>query len=545
MKAPKCLRGAPCRRTVFTVLSALVLVLAFLLGIGASAVKSALNSYVDLTREGLYTLSDTFLEEVGDIEDEITVTFCADPDTLLNNYTTRYVYVMAREIERAMPNVTVEVYNVAQNPTAVQKYRTTSSSVISSDHVIVSCDGGKRYRILSAASFWSTDSTTEEYFAYNGEYKMATAMLSITAHERPAAYFTVGHGERVYDPARPEDEENARYRAFYQLLLDEGLRVGMVNLDTEAIPEDCVLLIMNGPTADYAPGRDDWFSVNTTPALEKIDRYLDGVGSLMVFKDPEVTLPALSEYLSEWGIAYADGAYLKEARGEGLDERERERLVATYPKSDKDALGYSLFGDVAGLAAAPRTVVPHSGYLLPTWDGDTKMISNNTSAMTSAVLYSSADCRAYDAAGALVDDGGSYALARITARVYTDEVRDYYSYVFCAASTAMVESEQLENPTNANYDVMFSAVRTISRTDRYASDALGGLNMNTETFGGKRLHSEEISATDRPVYKNGKVVRTYYGLTPTAVVVYTVLILAVPAAVAALGIVRCVRRRHL
>ena len=41
-----------------------------------------------------------------------------------------------------------------------------------------------------------------------------------------------------------------------------------------------------------------------------------------------------------------------------------------------------------------------------------------------------------------------------------------------------------------------------------------------------------------------EIVRIYYGLTATAKVVYTVLILLVPAALLVFGVVRCTRRRY-
>lgn len=542
MKKPFTLPRRFGRGTVIAVLSALVLVGAFLLGIGANALKQEWNSYVDMTPEGLYTLTDTFLEEVSGVTDEVTITFCADPDVLLSNESTRYVYIMAREIERQKPNVKVVTCNVRANPTAVQQFRTTSSTVINWNHVIVS--SGQRYRMLSAEAFWSVDSTSNEYFAFNGEYKMASAMLSITAVSRPFAYFAVGHGERVYDPTVTDDPENERLRGFWQLLRDVGLEVGTVDLDREAVPDDCVLLILNDPTEDYSVAREDWFTVGKTPALERIDRYLDGIGSLMVFKDPEVSLPTLEEYLTEWGIAYQNGVTVKGPHsGEG-GEDVRERLLAVYPQKDTDPVGYSLFGDVAGLATAPRAVIPHSGYLTSTWVDSSKLSSVNVSAMTSAVFYSAADARAYDTAGALVSEEGSYSLARMTAKVYTDEIKDYYSYVFCAASTEMIETAWIENPTYANYDLLFSAVRSISRTDEYASDALGGLNMNSQSFGGKRLVSEDLLSTEKEVWKDGKLVYTYLAMTPAKVVVYTVLILLPSLILCGVGIYVCVRRKH-
>ena len=534
------------RRTVMTALSVLLVVAMLLLGIGLNALTVGANLYPDATPEGLYTLTEDFLKEVERVEDEITITFCAPPDVLLNNYTTRYVYVMAREIEKKMENVTVRWVNVREDPTAVQEYRTTSSTSIGWSHVIVSCD--KRYRMLSAEAFWSTDTTTNRYFAFNGEYKMATVFLSITAVDRPTVYFTVGAGEKLYDPEKTDDPENERYRAFYQLLLDEGLNVGSLNLYEDEIPSDCVLLVMNAPTADYAVPSDSIFDVDATPPIEKLDRYLDNHGSFMLFKDPGVSMPDLEEYLLEWGIKYQNGVTVKEphsglegAAGEDL----RSVLTAVYPTSEADPVGYSLFGDVAGLTTAPRLVVKSSGCLTSAWADDTLYFSNNVSAMTSAVFYSSAESRRYDKDGFALDEkGASYALARVTARVYADEVRDYYSYVFCAASTAMIESEYLDNPTYANYDVLFSTIRSISRTDEYASDNLGGLNMNSHKYGGKHLMTSEMTEVDTPVYEAGKVVRTYYGLTAAAKVIYTVIILLVPIAFLAYGTVRCVRRRY-
>ena len=547
MKHSLPLFGKRGRSAVFTAISALVLVAAFLLGIGVNALVVTKNSYIDSTPEGLYTLSDAFLGEVGGIKDEITITFCADPDTLLNNYSTRYVYIMAREIEKAMPNVTVETHNVERNPTAVQQFRTTSSTVILPDHVIVSCANNKRYRMIKAQAFWSTDSTTNTYFAFNGEYKMATAMLSITAIERPVAYFTVGHGESCYLTAEGEAEKE-HTRAFYQLLIDSGMDVKTINLDTDAaVPQDCVLLIMNAPTADYAVSDEDIFSVNATPAIEKIDRYLDRAGSLMIFKDPTVALPDLEEFLTEWGITChtGDSVRVPAAAGGDMQDGTDNRFGAVYPDKEKDALGYQLFGDVAGLNTAPAVRLEGFGYLGNSWLSDTKYISNDTSAMTSAVLRAPEGAKIIDKDGSVKGVADGYALAKLTARVsVVENVQDYYSYVFCAAGTSLADSAYLDDPALGNYDIMFSTVRFISRTDAYASDALGGLNMNTSSFGGKRLVTSNLSETPVQKYEKGELIHTYPAMTAAVRIVWTTLIMLLPAAVAITGIVLCVRRRY-
>ncbi len=533
------------RRSIISSLVAVALVLVLLvLNISVYAFTIEKNTYIDMTTEGLYTLSDTMREEIKDIEGDITITFCMDVDQLLSNHDTRYVYIMAKEIEKMMDNVTVETVNIGKNPTAVQKYKTTSATKINRGDVIVSC--GDRFRIIGSQSFWSYDSTGESYWAFNGEYKMATAMLSVASKDEYTAYFTVGHGETVYDEQNPDENHPTYY--FYHLLRDCGLKVKTINLDTDEIPEDCVLLIFNGPTEDYTSAPDGNMNVNYTSPMEKVDRYLDRFGSVMVFADPFVCLPELEEYLCEWGMEI-NHAQVKDALnvldGE-LAESERTSLVASYANADEHPIGYSLYSDIIDLAGTPKTIIDNSGYIKGIWETPEMVNSRSRTSMYSAVLLSSPESSTYNEQGLLTSRDGSYHLASVTARVHTKEVSRYYSYMFVAASTSLSSSKYLSNGTYANYDLMFAIVRTISRTDVYASDSLGALTMNTANYGGKILDSDAMSETEKNIYENQQVVKTYAAMTAEDAMTFTVLILLVPAIIIpALCVVVTSRRKYL
>ena len=95
---------------------------------------------------------------------------------------------------------------------------------------------------------------------------MAMAILSLTAIEKPSVCFTVGHGERPADPSDPETY------AFYDLIVNAGYSVKTVDLEVEDIPDDCVLLIMNGPTEDYVS--ENINSIEYVSPIEKVDRFL-------------------------------------------------------------------------------------------------------------------------------------------------------------------------------------------------------------------------------------------------------------------------------
>lgn len=512
-------------RLLSSLLAASLILIMLLLNFGLDALVIENNGFIDATPEHLYTLSADFKEEIKNVNKEITITFCTDRDYLLANYQTRYVYIMAKEIEMYKDNIRVETVNISKNPTAVQKYKTTSATKISDGDVIISC--GERFRILGAQTFWSYDSAGG-YWAFNGEYKIANAFLSLSAYETPTAYFTVGHGERVYDEENPDTEESAQAYEFYRLLTDNGLKVKTVNLDEEDIPEDCALLIMNAPTSDYnfkkELDREGYYYVNETSPIEKIDRYLDEVGSFMVFKDPFVTLPTLEEYLFEWGMK-AEPYQVKDRAGESED---RTQVSAVYPNAEKDPLGASLYSDIINLQSPPKTFVRDAGYITMSWEENQKFYTTGLSAMYSPVLLSSPTARAYDEEGLLSDYAGGYHLAAISARVRSEEVSHYYSYVFYGASSSFTSSSQLNNEAYANYDILFSAVRSLSRTDVYASDSLGALSMNTANYGGKILQNDGMSTEIREVYENKKVVKTYRAMSQKKATLYTALSLALP-----------------
>ncbi|MBQ5801232.1 MAG: Gldg family protein [Clostridia bacterium] len=507
------------------IISLSLILILLILNFGLDALVIEKNGFFDATDEHLYTLSSDFKEEIKDIDKEIKITFCTDKDYLLANYQTRYVYIMAKEIEMYKDNIKVETVNISKNPTAIQKYKTTSATKINEGDVIISC--GERFRILSSQTFWSYDSSGD-YWAFNGEYKIANAFLSLSAYETPTAYFTVGHGESVYDESNPDTEESQRAYEFYRLLIDNGLTVKTVNLDEEDIPEDCALLIINAPKSDYnfkkELDREGYYYVNETSPIEKIDRYLDDVGSLMVFKDPFTVLPTLEEYLSEWGMK-AEPLQVKDRAGESED---RSLVSAMYPNAEKNPLGASLYSDIINLASPPKTFVKDAGYITETWEDNQNFYTPGVTAMYSPVLLSSDTARAYDEDGLLFDYSGSYHLAGITARVKSVEVSRYYSYVFYGASSSFTSSEQLRNDAYANYDILFSAVRTLSRTDVYASDSLGALSMNTANYGGKILNSDEMSTEIRQIYENKQVVKTYRAMSTKKATLYTVLCLILP-----------------
>ncbi len=551
MRLPK-----PGRRGVFFLLTGLLL-LAILAGnIGLAFVSEAYHWHIDLTDESLYTMSDEFIQELDTLRGrKVKIIFCSDPDDLLANQTTRIVYYMAGAMALRYDNITVETVNVQRNPNAVQAYKTTSATEITADSVIIAAETG--YRVRSASSFWMMNQDKSSYWGYMGEYEMATVLLSLLTNEKPTVCVTYGHGE-------PEPDE-AKKMAFFRQIPDKlNADVLFIDLDKEEIPDNCVLLIMNGMTQDYTanvkeyegyvPGNDNPASYfGYVSPVEKIERFLDKHSALMVLKDPFVSLPVLEAFLGDWGIGFQEMAVKDSANS----QEERTRLVAAYADSEKHALGHSLYGAVADLDNAPSTIVENSGALYTTWADGSHYFSSSYSALYSPVLLASEKAKGYDHAGDVMNVDGGYHLASVVNRCYTnpDDGTLQYTYVFAAATTELLADEYIASQAYANGEILFSSLRTMSSGRVYSAM---DFSINSNNYGGKVLwdvtmNEEYTSDTAARAYKYGQfgadgklTYKTRSALTPAAKATYTIVAVLLPTLVTAgLGVWHCVRRRKL
>lgn len=537
-------RGA--RRNLVTLLLVILLTAFLLVGnLLLPYAQRRAGVYIDLTPEGLYTLTEPMKKEISELTSDVEIVFFMDEDKLLDNSLLRYIYVMSRKLSDESERVSLRTVNLLNDPTAADEFKTAKGSTVSSYDVVV--HSGGRYKILSADSFFGTENN--EYISFNGEYRLATAILSVTTYaEGPYAYFAVGHGERYY--VSGDAGSDPSLSAFAELLTDAGLRVGKVNLDeVDEVPSDCVLLIFCGTTTDYSAG--DIYDYESATALKKLDKYLYGKKSVMVFRDGlDTPLPNMEDYLSEWGIAFTqtlvtapEDSLIDYGGGTGKGDR----LIAAYPDSDYDAPGYAMIKDIASLGTPPKTVLAGAMALENTFRTTPVYTSVNTSRSVCPIFYAGNSAKAVDKDGYRVDaKAGKHILAMVGMEATLDAGEHKYSYVFAAGSTAMISDEYLADPAFGNADVMASVLRTISRTDVYASSDVGGFDLNSDAYGGKWFEDKQLSADGvNTIVFSQTEYREYAQMTPGRVfwmlfAIFCVPVLVIPAC----GIVVLRRRKH-
>ena len=543
------------RTRIFTVITSVGIVLLLLLNLLFTYLGLEGQLFIDTTPEGFHSFSPNMassLSELLVVEDEggkrdveIEIIFCNDPDALVSSYVTRPTYFMALQMRNKFKGVKVSTVNVNVNPAALAQFQTTSHRDINPNDMIITYQG--RYKIINISDFW-----TKNNFSYNGEYRMVSLIASLTAQNAPAAYFLTGHGESYYDPTDPDSETSRKFAALAELIEERGLNIKLLDLSAvDKIPDDCAMLIINDPRVDFIADADKLNQFGYVSDLEKIDRYmLSRSGGLIINKDHEISLPNLEDYLKEWLIGYGEGI-VKDVDNSIESWGDDGSTVVGQYKSEGVANEY--YSAYASLYSAPKMIFPNTGYVYCSHIDTVVVESGGYDTIRTYVDFidTSEKSKVYDSfnQGNLIGNEAKRSLAALSVRQATDSHTSeaQYSYVFATATKDFLTADVLGNSTYANYTVMASVIDSISRVDRYASIELGGLSLNSPSYGGKQTYSTTLPTETTKVYSSDaeNVISVNYAFTTVYKVIFTVLVGLVPLAIGVLGVIIHIKRKHL
>jgi len=215
------------------------------------------NARVDLTEKGLFSLADQTRTVLNNLERQVTAyAFYKTSDQrgaqdLLDEYSYRSGSFRAEFID---PN---------EKPQLARQYQ------VSQYNTVVVESGIKRETITDL-----------------NESNLTNAIMKVTRDLDKTIYFTTGHGE--IDIA---DEGSQGYKMYTDGIKKENYLVKTINVAEEKkIPEDCSVLVIASPKADF-------FEFE----LDSIGKYIDRGGKLMVLIDPQWR-PSLVEFLEKYKI---------------------------------------------------------------------------------------------------------------------------------------------------------------------------------------------------------------------------------------------------
>lgn len=549
-------------------ITAAVIVAVILLNVGFGALSGLRLWMIDLTSEGMYTLTPetvnmldgTFRqvnekrEADGEEEVQVDIIFCADPDMLKANEKMRYVYYTALSLQKQFPDtVKVSSTNVWVNPSSVDRYRTNSYSAIYQSNIIIA--SGSEFRITTIETYYTydTDSTSDsEPWAYNAEKKFTQSIIAVTKAESPICGITVNHGEPF-----ATEEGRAEYSALLSVIEDAGYEIQYLDLTQDEIPEKCRLILTFDPQQDFMGKKESPTGVSE---IAQLDAFLGNTYSYMIFVDADTpVLRNLEEFLQEWGITFDrsqdnEGNWLGNYRVQSDLALDSEGLsvIAEY---ETEALGGSITKDMRERGGSPKVVFGNAmpisyspSYELTFQLADAEAgtgaftygsyFRNNHSRAIYDLFRSNATSNAYTVKDGVVsadptDTYGNYRLMTITRESRTvGEGKGYTnvndcSYVCAIGSTDFASNKLLGSNAYGNTDVLLQTLRSIGR-----EVVPVGLNF-------KPMYDDEMTESASSTDGSGTV---YY--TQAGNIARTVVLTVLPALVmATAGTVVLVRRK--
>jgi ABC-type uncharacterized transport system len=212
-----------------------------------------------------------------------------------------FVSELLNEYQLVNRKITVETVDYVHDPGAAQKIKTRYArygfgSVEDKDLVIFESNGVKMIP-GSALGEYSLETAPDEkelkfqnkLKGFKGDSIFSSTLLNVTRPKPLQAYFLMKHGEHI-----PGGKENAGYLSFTTLLLQNYIMPKPLDLvGTNAIPGDCNLLIIAGPTQPLLPSE-----------VEKVRQYLTQGGRMFVlFNSDSLSInTGLEALLGEWGV---------------------------------------------------------------------------------------------------------------------------------------------------------------------------------------------------------------------------------------------------
>ncbi len=229
---------------------------------------------LDMSPNQLYTLNDTTVEYVENLDKEVDIYLLMELEKIKNASDADEMMAFTTMMEQYSEFDKINLYDIDPdtNPDVVNELNPDGVLNISSGDVIVKC--GDAVRKVPAKEFYIYQGEYDEsgnFIAesayFQGENLISGAIKSVVEDITPSVYFLTGHGEKAVDEY---------YTTFKRNLQNVNYAVKELNLASEeSVPEDAAIIIVAAPKTDI-----------TADEKKKLDAFMDNGGNLSLLMSP-------------------------------------------------------------------------------------------------------------------------------------------------------------------------------------------------------------------------------------------------------------------
>ena len=277
-----------------TAILAAAIVLAVLINLLVGAIPKKYTEF-DLSAAKMYTLGDSSRQLMQSLDQDVTVYYLCETGSedaiitkLLDHYADESGHFHWEQKDPAL------------YPTFAAQYGAENASTGSL--IVVS---GENSEVLNAAELYEYDysdyyTTGAANVTFGGEKQISSAIYKLTAAAESHAYYTTNHGEQALTDT------------LIDALEGQNLAVSPLDLLTDAIPDDCDLLIVNTPQQDFAAAG------SLVDEMSALRAYLKNGGHLMLTTDSYYSTPNLDALMAEFGLTRTPGLVVEGDSGHSL-----------------------------------------------------------------------------------------------------------------------------------------------------------------------------------------------------------------------------------
>ena len=234
---------------------------------------------IDLTKEKLYSITQSTKDAIKDINQEVTITvfgFENKPATI----------DLIRKYGKLKSNIKVEVVNAISRPDIAKEYNLENGD----SYIIIK--SGERTKLLGPNDLERRDFLSLDFYDIT-EQKITNTIMEATILEVPIVYMLTGHQEysaELYDFLLVLENE-LNYLKPLDLLL------------VEQVPEDCSAIIIATPKEDFKEIE-----------VDKLIEYINKGGNILFLNDgiEGILYPNMQKFLDIFGVAFARGIVLEQ-----------------------------------------------------------------------------------------------------------------------------------------------------------------------------------------------------------------------------------------
>ncbi len=401
-----------------TAISVIVIVMVLLVNIFVTE----LNFKIDLSSEGMYTLTDITKEYVKGIKDDITIYYMVQTGSEDTTFT---------EIVDKYADISNKIKVEYKDPVLYPNFSATyTDEQVTDNSVIVVNNANERAKYVDNSEMYQTEINYNTYqtqvTGIDVEGQVTSALQYVTTEDLPVMYMVQGHGETAIGSTLASSLAKVNVTTNTLSTLTE-----------ESIPEDCSILFINGPQSDY-----------TEDEIAMIKDYLSNGGNAIILVDYAVGgLDNFNSLLNYYGISFADGIVLEGEQGYYMGQYVNN-LVPNMESHDI----------TSSIISKNTSVVAPSAIGIQTLDTKRSTTQIDPLLTTSDSAYSKVDVSSNTVEKQEEDIDGPFDLAVAITETYNN----VESKLVVLGSTLLIDESMMSYPSIGNLDLILNSVNFVS-----------------------------------------------------------------------------------